>query len=106
MHVFPDADHPTLKGKKMPYVPPPATIPQAIDVLGPVAKGLKMCIVQPSVLAVDNSITLDGVKELDGKGYGGCGVVELDVEAISKMSEVESDRFMRNLHDQGSRGVR
>jgi hypothetical protein len=61
MHIFSPDALPASKLASLPYTPPEATIPQAIDVLGKIGKGLRMCVVQPSVYGVDNEVTIGGV---------------------------------------------
>lgn len=91
MHVFsPEALSPDQQ-RRSAYVPPEATVPQALGVLGRLGQGrgqgqrqgrdagtgseaeaeagkgksLRMCIVQPSIYGVDNDLTLSGVGELN-----------------------------------------
>ena len=87
--------------------------------------GTRMCIVQPSVYGVDNTVTLDGLKDLNlarssaqgrdpGRSEhddddhdheeevvtaGGCAVVELDPGETS-------ETMLMDLHKRGARGVR
>lgn len=114
MHIFSPDALPASKLASLPYTPPEATIPQAIDVLGKIGKGLRMCVVQPSVYGVDNEVTIGGVEALgkmrrstedEGDSHGavgawrGCAVVELDVKNTS-------GEMLQTYHERGVRGVR
>jgi hypothetical protein len=114
MHIFSPDALPASKLASLPYTPPEATTPQAIDVLGEIGKGLRMCVVQPSVYGVDNEVTIGGVEALgkmprasDGEGdsrgavgaWRGCAVVELDVKNTS-------GEMLQTYHERGVRGVR
>jgi predicted TIM-barrel fold metal-dependent hydrolase len=97
MHIFSPSALSESKLSKLPYDIPKATIPQAMSLLSEVAP--KMCIVQPSIYGSDNTVTLDGLKELREKGGGGCAVVELDVRNVT-------GEMMEEFHKNGVRGVR
>ena len=114
MHIFSPDALPASKLASLPYTPPEATIPQAIDVLGKIGKGLRMCVVQPSVYGTDNEVTIGGVEALgkmprasegEGDSHGavgawrGCAVVELDVKNTS-------GEMLQTYHERGVRGVR